>query len=89
MAKQLKQYTRLSDINVEAGAAIAALVAFRTRWSRSCRRTHIAAVAQVGLIVIGWGIAQYSYLVRPEVMIFNRTSPPNIFVDMELSHWVP
>src|ERR1700685_3617858 len=50
---------------VEAGAGIAALVAFHALWSRSYPRARIAAAAQVGLIVIGWGLAQYPYLVRP------------------------
>jgi cytochrome bd ubiquinol oxidase subunit II len=70
---------------VEAGAAIAALVAFQALWSRSYPRARIAAAAQVGLIVIGWGLAQYPYLVRPELTIFNSASPPNILVDIEIA----
>jgi cytochrome d ubiquinol oxidase subunit II len=69
---------------IEVGAAIATLVAFQALWSRSYPRARIAAAAQVGLIVIGWGFAQYPYLVRPELTIFSSASPPNILVDMEI-----
>jgi cytochrome d ubiquinol oxidase subunit II len=35
--------------------------------------------------VIGWGLAQYPYLVRPELTIFNSASPQNILVDIEIA----
>src|SRR5580698_6123487 len=69
---------------IEVGAAIATLVAFQALLSRSYPRARIAAAAQVGLIVIGWGFAQYPYVVRPELTIFNCASPPNILVDIEI-----
>jgi cytochrome bd ubiquinol oxidase subunit II len=52
---------------IEVGGAIAALVAFQALWTRHYQRARIAAAAQVALIVFGWGIAQYPYLVRPEL----------------------
>jgi cytochrome d ubiquinol oxidase subunit II len=70
---------------IEGEAAMAALVAFQALWSRSYPRARIAAAAQVGLIVIGWGVAQCPYLVRPELTIFNSASPPNILVDIEIA----
>jgi cytochrome d ubiquinol oxidase subunit II len=70
---------------IEVGAAIVTLVAFQALWSRSYLRARIAAAGQVGLIVIGWGLAQYPYLVRPELTIFNSASPPNILVDIEIA----
>jgi cytochrome d ubiquinol oxidase subunit II len=70
---------------IEVGSAIATLVAFQALWSRSYPRARIAAAAQVGLIVIGWGFAQYPYLVRPELTIFSSASPPNILVDIEIA----
>jgi cytochrome d ubiquinol oxidase subunit II len=70
---------------IEVGAAIATLVAFQALWSRSYPRARIAAAAQVGLIVIGWGFAQSPYVVRPELTIFNGASPPNILVEMEIA----
>src|SRR6201998_1469865 len=59
---------------VEAGSGIAALVAFGALWSRSYPCARIAAAAQVGLIVIGWGLAQYPYPVRPELTNFSSAS---------------
>ena len=67
---------------VEAGAAIAACVAFQSLWSRSYLRARIAAAAQVAFIVIGWGIAQFPYLVRPELTISNSSSPTNVVSDL-------
>jgi cytochrome d ubiquinol oxidase subunit II len=70
---------------IELGAAIAALVAFQALWSRSYLRARIAAAAQVALIVIGWGLAQYPYLVRPELTIVNSAAPSNILSDLDIA----
>jgi cytochrome d ubiquinol oxidase subunit II len=75
----------LYGLLVEIGAAAAALVAFQALWSRSYLRARVAAAAQVALIVIGWGIAQYPYVVRPELTIFNCASPTNIVSDLNLA----
>ena len=47
------------------GAALWAVSARRYRWAR------VAAVAEVALILVGWGLAQYPYLVVPDVTIAN------------------
>ena len=70
---------------MELGAAIAALVAFQALWSRAYLRARIAAAAQVALIVIGWGVAQYPYLVRPELTIVNSAAPSNILSDLDIA----
>ena len=70
---------------MELGAAIAALVAFHALWSRAYLRARIAAAAQVALIVIGWGVAQYPYLVRPELTIVNSAAPSNILSDLDIA----
>jgi cytochrome d ubiquinol oxidase subunit II len=79
----------LSDVPyvwlIESGAAIAALVAFQALWSRRYFRARIAAAAQVGLIVLGWGVAQYPYLVRPNVSITESSAPPNVLIDIEIA----
>src|SRR5258708_8866887 len=67
---------------VEVGGAIAALVAFQALWSRSYLRARMAAAAQVALIVIGWGVAQYPYLVRPDLTIYSGPAPTNIVSDL-------
>jgi cytochrome bd ubiquinol oxidase subunit II len=60
-------------------------VAFQALWSRSYLRARIAAAAQVALIVIGWGVAQYPYLVRPELTIVNSAAPSNILLDLDIA----
>ena len=50
--------------------------------SRNIERARIAAAAQVALIVFGWGVAQYPYLVRPELTIYNSAAPTNIVSDL-------
>jgi cytochrome bd ubiquinol oxidase subunit II len=70
---------------IELGGAIAALVAFQALWSRSYLRARAAAAAQVVLIVIGWGVAQYPYLVRPELTIYNSAAPTNIVSDLVIA----
>jgi cytochrome d ubiquinol oxidase subunit II len=70
---------------IELGAAIAASVAFEALWSRSYLRARMAAAAQVALIVVGWGAAQYPYLIRPELTIVNSAAPSNILLDLELA----
>jgi len=56
------------------GAAAAGAIAFlalrRYPLARAC------AAAQVSLLLIGWGMAQYPYLVRPDVTVFTAAASP-------------
>jgi cytochrome d ubiquinol oxidase subunit II len=70
---------------IESCAAIAAFVAFQALWSRHYFRARIAAAAQVGLIIIGWGAAQIPYLVRPGLTIFNSSAPSSVLVAIEIA----
>jgi cytochrome bd ubiquinol oxidase subunit II len=70
---------------IEVGGAIAALVAFQALWTRHYQRARIAAAAQVALIVFGWGVAQYPYLVRPGLTIVNSAAPSNIVSDLVIA----
>ena len=63
---------------VEIGAAVAAIAALHALWSRHYRRARIAAAAQVTFILFGWGIAQFPYLVRPEITIYSGASPGSV-----------
>jgi cytochrome bd ubiquinol oxidase subunit II len=60
---------------VEIGAVIATIVSAHALWSRNYRRARIAAAAQVAFILLGWGVAQFPYLVRPDITIFSAASP--------------
>ena len=70
---------------IEVAAATLSLVAFQGLWVRRYRRARIAAAAQVGLIVFGWGVAQFPYLVRPGLTIAASAAPTNILVDIEIA----
>jgi cytochrome d ubiquinol oxidase subunit II len=50
--------------------AIASLALRRYPLARAC------AAAQVSLLLIGWGMAQYPYLVRPDVTVFSAAASP-------------
>jgi cytochrome d ubiquinol oxidase subunit II len=60
---------------VVALTAAAALAAFWSLWRRRYTRARIAAAAQVTLIVWGWGIAQYPYLLPPDLTIAGAAAP--------------
>jgi cytochrome bd ubiquinol oxidase subunit II len=70
---------------IEVGGAIAAIVAFQALWTRRYQRARIAAAAQVALFIFGWGIAQYPYLVRPDLTIDNSASPTNILWSLDIA----
>ena len=53
-----------------AAGAIVALVLRRYPLARAC------AAAQVSLLLIGWGMAQYPYLVRPDITVFSVAASP-------------
>ena len=53
-----------------AAGAIASLALRRYPLARAC------AAAQVSLLLIGWGMAQYPYLVRPDVTVLSAAASP-------------
>ena len=57
----------------------AAYLLLTKRWARGT--TVLFAVG--ALIILGWGITQYPFLVRPEITIFNGAAPSNILVSLE------
>jgi cytochrome d ubiquinol oxidase subunit II len=70
---------------VEIVAFVAAAAAFHGLWSRRYLLGRTAAAVQVGLIVIGWGVAQYPYLVRPDLTVSANAAPSNVLVDIEIA----
>jgi cytochrome bd ubiquinol oxidase subunit II len=54
------------------GAAITALVAL---WYRRWRAARLAAAAQVSLILWGWSLGQYPYVVPPDLTIAAAAAP--------------
>jgi len=55
-----------------AAAAITALVAL---WARRWRVARVAAAAQVSLILWGWALSQYPYILPPDLSITNAAAP--------------
>ncbi len=57
-------------------AASAALGAFVALLLRTYALARACAAAQAALILVGWGAAQYPFLVRPDLSIPSAASPP-------------
>jgi len=55
-----------------AAAAVAALGAL---WRRRWRVARVAAAVQVSLVLWGWGLAQYPYLVPPHLTLHEAAAP--------------
>ena len=54
---------------------VAALLAFGALWRRRYRVARVAAAAQVALILWGWGLSQYPYLLPPDLTIAEAAAP--------------
>jgi len=55
--------------------AVFAAGAFYGLWSRKYRLARICAAAQVTLILLGWAVAQFPYLVEPDITIYSAAAP--------------
>jgi len=62
-------------IAIALGITGAAIVAFLGLWMRRFALARVAAIAEVTLILIGWGWAQYPNLITPDVSIQNSSAP--------------
>lgn len=56
--------------------AAAAITAIAALWTRRYRVARVAAAAQVSLILWGWILAQYPYLLPPAYTIADSAAPP-------------
>ncbi len=59
--------------SITAAVAVAALL---TLWKRRYRWARALAVAQTVLILLGWGLAQYPYVLAPHLTIYDSAAPP-------------
>jgi len=62
-------------ILIALGITASAIVAFLSLWMRRFALARVAAIAEVTLILIGWGWAQYPNLITPDVSIQNSSAP--------------
>jgi cytochrome d ubiquinol oxidase subunit II len=58
-----------------ACTSLAALSALAALWLRRFAWARMAAVGQVTLILVGWGLAQYPHLITPDVTVANTHAP--------------
>jgi cytochrome d ubiquinol oxidase subunit II len=59
------------------GCATAFSIAVLTSlWRRKFALARMAAIGQVTLILVGWSLAQFPYLITPDVTILNGAAPP-------------
>src|SRR5260221_2924681 len=54
---------------------LSAMTATVAIWLRRFRLARIAAVVEVTLVLLGWGLAQFPHLVAPDVTIQNSAAP--------------
>jgi cytochrome d ubiquinol oxidase subunit II len=55
--------------------AVFAIAAFYALWTRKYGVSRICAAAQVTLILLGWALAQFPYLVEPNMTIYSAAAP--------------
>ena len=60
---------------LQAATAASALTAVVTLWMRRYRAARVAAAAQVSLILWGWLLAQYPYVIPPAFSIRDTAAP--------------
>lgn len=70
-------------LHLATGAA--AVAAIWALWSRRFRLARLVAAAQVSLILWGWALAQYPYLIPPDLTIRAAAAPR---ITLVLSLWV-
>lgn len=62
-------------IPLHLATAIAALGAFYFLWKRKYALARVCAAAQVSLILWGWALAQFPFIVEPDINILSAAAP--------------
>jgi cytochrome d ubiquinol oxidase subunit II len=60
---------------LHAATALSALFTFWALWRRRYRSARAGAAIQVSLILWGWALAQYPYLVKPDLTVDSAAAP--------------
>jgi cytochrome bd ubiquinol oxidase subunit II len=61
---------------LQIATGVMAVGAISALWTRRYRLARLCAAAQITLILWGWGMAQFPYLVEPDITIYNAAAPP-------------
>jgi cytochrome d ubiquinol oxidase subunit II len=56
-------------------AIISAAAALLALWFCRFSLARVAAIAEITLILVGWGVAQYPIIISPDVSVFNSAAP--------------
>jgi cytochrome d ubiquinol oxidase subunit II len=75
LALALAPHRNVLDHRLGVLMGVAALAAFWALWQRRYRLARVAAAGQVGLILWGWGVAQYPYMLPPDLTIAGAAAP--------------
>ena len=75
LALAVAPHRNVVDHRMAALVGIAAVIAFWSLWQRRYRLARIAAAAEVALILWGWGVAQYPYMLPPDLTIAGAAAP--------------
>lgn len=69
-------WVRLQDCwHAHVAAALFAIAATAALWKRHFEIARVCAAGQVAFILWGWAVAQFPYIVRPNLTIFNSAGP--------------
>jgi cytochrome d ubiquinol oxidase subunit II len=63
-------------IPLHIATAVCAVGAFGSLWKRKYRLARLCAAGQVTLILWGWAVAQFPYIVEPDITIQSAAAPP-------------
>jgi cytochrome d ubiquinol oxidase subunit II len=75
IALAVAPHRHVVDHRLSVLTGVAALTAFGALWQRRFQLARIAAAAQVALILWGWGLAQFPYMLPPGLSIAEAAAP--------------
>ena len=67
-------------IPLHVATGIIAIAALGCLWTERYQTARLAAGAQVTLILWGWALAQYPYVIRPHLTLAAAAAPENVQV---------
>mgnify|MGYP000141509167 FL=1 len=65
-------------IPFHVATGLSAVGAILALWLRRFRRARAMAIVQTALIITGWGLAQYPYIVPPDLTLQNTAAPDSV-----------
>jgi len=75
LALAVAPHRNVVDHRMAVLVGIAALITFWALWKRRYPVARIAAAAEVTLILWGWGVAQFPYMLPPDLTIAGAAAP--------------